>query len=176
MRKVAYLENALEGLVMELTEKIKEKQVGDRLSISAYYGNDTKLFRQSEIDGTVCKLFRETGTALEQLPGNVGSKIIFQIVSKEDFEKLFNIKESKPKAVKAKTTETNAGQADQTVQEQAETAQTVQEQAETAQTVQAETVQETKAEYTVSAFEQVKALLPALTEKEKQELLKLLQK
>lgn len=98
MKKTVYLENALKGLVQEITEKVEGKKQGDRLSISAYYGNKEKLFRQSEVDASICQVFKNTGVGLEQLPcGAIGSKIVLQIVNKEAFEKLFTIKESKPK-------------------------------------------------------------------------------
>lgn len=161
MRKIIYLENALENLVAELTEKVNGKKLGDRLSISAYYGNNAKLFRQSEVDASVCKLYRETGTALEQLPcATAGTKILFRVVGKEAFDTLFTIKENKPvKAVKAEPV-----QAEHT-------------KAEAVQAEHTETVREPKAEYKpASAFEQVKALLPALTAAEKEELYKLLTK
>lgn len=167
MKKVVYLENALKGLVEELHEKSKEKKQGDRLSISAYYGSNSKLFRQSEIDASICCLYKNTGIGLEQLPcGAIGSRIVFRVVGKEEFEKLFTVKESKPvRETKAETPK-------------AETAETPKAETVKAETIPttAETAQESKVEYKVSAFEQVKALIPSLTESEKQELLKLLKK
>lgn len=162
MKKVVYLENALEGLALELLEKSRDKKIGDRLSISAYYGNNSKLFRQSEIDGTIGALYRETGTALEQLAGDAGKRIIFQLINKENFEKRFTIKDSKPKVKESAKIESVQAEpvAEGTKEPEA--------------TKEPESVQEPRAEYNVSAFEQIKALLPALTEEEKKELMKLL--
>ena len=161
-KKTVYLDNALAELVAELQEKIADKKVGDRLSISAYYGNSGKLFRQSEVDASVCRLYKDTGTGLEQLPGDKGARIVLRLVAKEEFEKLFSIKESKPEPKPAKV--------------KAETSEPVP--AETSEPVPTETpaeVREAKTEYkTISAFEQVKELIPSLTTEEKQELLKLL--
>lgn len=47
------------------------------------YGNSGKLFRQSEVDASVCCLYKDTGTGLEQLPGDSGSRIVFRLVNKE---------------------------------------------------------------------------------------------
>jgi len=176
MAKKVYLENALKGLVDELKEKIKDKKQGDRLSISAYYGNNQKLFRQSEIDASVCQVFQSTNVGLSQVPcGAIGSKIVFQLVDKEVFEKLFTIKENKP--VKAETVQAETVQAETVQAETSETNTTPDTvQAETSETnTTPDTVKEPAPDsYTVSAFEQVKALIPSLTAEEKKELVKLL--
>lgn len=161
-KKTVYLANALMELVNEIKEKGADKKIGDRLSISAYYGNSGKLFRQSEVDASVCRLYKDTGTGLEQLPGDSGSRIVFKLVNKEEFEKLFTIKEKKPEIKPMKTAEATPAEQAPAGTPKAEA------------TAPAE-VREPKAEYkAVSAFEQVQALIPSLTADEKKELLRLL--
>lgn len=94
-KKTIYVENQLVELVALLERNTAEKKIGDRIAIPAMYGKDCRLFRQSEVYGSIAAVSK-AGVYVRQLDGPAGTKVLFQLVSKAAFEAAYSVKETRP--------------------------------------------------------------------------------
>ena len=158
-KKVIYCDKQLTELVELMTRNTAGKKIGDRLAIPAMYGTDCRLFRQSEIYGSIASVSKK-GIFVRQLEGAAGTKILFQLVSEVAFNATYTVKDSSPvKAVPAAVPAKAAGGAGGAV----------------ATPAAAElTAAESTAPVYGAAFQKVRELLPVLSKEEKAELIRLL--
>lgn len=159
-KKVIYCENQIVELVTLLERNTAGKKVGDRISIPAMYGADCRLFRQSEIYGSIAAISK-AGVFIRQLAGGAGTKILFQLVSKAAFEAAYTVKESRPVRAAVPVAPANA------IPAAAVPAAAVPAAAEL-------TAAESAAPVYGAAFEKVRGLIPELSKEEKAELIRLL--
>lgn len=155
-KKCIYVENALPELVELLERNTAGKKVGDRLSIPAMYGADCRLFRQSEIYGSIASVSK-AGVFVRQLDGQAGTKILFQLVSEVAFNSTYTVKETRPTRATAPAESAPA------------------ESAPVAPATAAElTAAEKVAPVYGAAFQKIRELIPELTKEEKAEIIRLL--
>ena len=143
-KKTIYADKALPELVTLLERNTKGKRLGDRLAIPAMYGADCRLFRQSEIYGSIASVSKK-GIFVRQLDGQAGTKILFQVVSQVAFDATYTVKDSSP----VRSAAPAAAPAELTAAESA-------------------------APVYGSAFKKVRELIPVLSKEEKAEIIRLL--
>ena len=149
-KKTIYCDKQLTELVALLERNTAGKRIGDRIAIPAMYGKDCRLFRQSEVYGSIAAVSKK-GIFVRQLEGAAGTKILFQIVSRVAFDAAYTVKDSSPVRAAAPTAPT----------------------APTAPAAELTAAENTAPVYG-AAFEKVRELIPVLSKEEKAELIRLL--
>lgn len=108
MAKIKLVKNG-EKTIREVTEGIisvvKEKKENDRFSLKMLYGNDkgTTLLSLSQLKGSVADASVE-GVYVQLLPIEYNSKkVVLKIISKSEFEKIYNVVDFEKSEEKNKT-------------------------------------------------------------------------